>query len=99
VSPLVGTVCALVALSVAAAASGDSRVTVSSGYVRQDGGSDNVITTCSSSNTATGSKLRQQNEPAVAIDPLSPSFIVASANDYCGIPTIGDASQRIYTST
>src|SRR5262249_60991139 len=83
----------------AATASADSRVSVSTGYVRQDGGSDNVISTCSSSNQATGSNLRQQNEPAVAIDPADPSFIVASANDYCGIPTIGDAWQGIYTST
>src|SRR5215831_5862472 len=96
---VVASACALIALGAAAAASGDSRVSVSTGYVRQDGGSDTVISTCSSTDTATGSNLRQQNEPAVAIDPLDPTFIVASANDYCGVPTIGDAWQGIYTST
>jgi len=76
----------------AATASGDSRVTVSTGYLRQDGGpADPAISTCSSSNTATGASRRQQNEPPIAIDPLDPSFIVASSNDYCGLPTLGDA--------
>ncbi len=96
---LAAAACAMVTLAVASAASADSRITVSTGYVRQDGGSDNVISTCSSSDPATGSNLRQQNEPAVAIDPLDTSFVVASSNDYCGIPTIGDAWQGIYTST
>jgi hypothetical protein len=91
--------CVLVAFAAAAAALGDSRVTVSTGYVRQDGGTDTVISTCSSSNSSSGSNLRQQNEPAVAIDPLDTSFIVASANEYCSLPTTGDAFQGIYTST
>ena len=96
---LIAIACGLGLLAMAAAALGDSRVTVSTGYVRQDGGTDTVISTCSSSNTATGANLRQQNEPAVAIDPLDSSFIVASANDYCGIPTFGDAWQGIYISS
>jgi hypothetical protein len=91
--------CVVWSLAAAATASADSRVTVSTGYVRQDGGSDSVISTCSSSNTATGSNRRQQNEPAVAIDPGATSFIVASSNDYCGVPSFGDAFQGIYTST
>jgi hypothetical protein len=90
---------AVATLVVAGAASADSRVTVSSGYVRQDGGTDNVISACSSTDPAAGASLRQQNEPAVAIDPNSPSFIVASSNDYCGVPSFGDAWQGIYTST
>jgi hypothetical protein len=86
-------------LVAAVAASADSRVTTGSGYVRHDGGSDTVIATCSNADPAAGSTVRQQNEPAVAIDPGDPSFIVASSNDYCGVPTIGDAWQGIYTST
>lgn len=85
-------------LAAASAAFGDSRVTGSGGYVRQDGGTDTVISTCSNSDPSSGANLRQQNEPAVAIYPGNTSFIVASANDYCGIPTIGDAWQGIYTS-
>jgi hypothetical protein len=96
---LAATVLSMTFLAAASAAFGDSRVTVSSGYVRQDGGTDTVISTCSSADPANGSNLRQQNEPAVAIDPGSPNFIVASANDYCGVPTIGDAWQGIYTSS
>jgi hypothetical protein len=87
-----------VALVGAAGASADSRVTKSS-YTRQDGASrDGTLAKCSST-TATGGGLRQQNEPAVAIDPLDPSFIVASSNDDCGVPVFGDAWQGIYTST
>ena len=58
--PLVAAVCALITLAAASAALGDSRVTVSSGYVRQDGGSDTVISTCSSSDPSSGSTLRRQ---------------------------------------
>jgi hypothetical protein len=96
---VVAAAAAALVLVAAAVASADSRVTTGSGYVRQDGGTDNVISTCSSSDPATGASLRQQNEPAVAVDPADPSFIVASSNDYCGVPTIGDAWQGIYTST
>src|SRR5712691_4187553 len=89
---------AAVALAAAAVAAADSRVTISS-YTRQDGASaDGTLATCSSTSPTRGG-LRQQNEPAVAIDPGDTSFIVASANDYCGVPSFGDAWQGIYTST
>jgi hypothetical protein len=72
-------------------------------YVRHDGGSDAVIASCGSDATteAPGGDAggnRQQNEPAVAVMPDDPSFIVASANDYCTVPLTADAWQGIYVS-
>ncbi len=85
--------------TVAAASASDVKVTDQT-YTRHDGGSDSVISTCSnfSADSQYGGH-RQQNEPAVAVDPGEPSFIVVAANDYCGIPTFGDAFEGIYTST
>jgi hypothetical protein len=96
--PLVG---ALVALPVTVMAA-DVKVTDHT-YVRHDGGSDSVITSCSSDATTpeTGGDAggnRQQNEPTVAVKPGETTFIVASANDYCTVPTTTDAWQGLYVS-
>jgi hypothetical protein len=67
------------------------------GYVRHDGGTDQAIQECSSDAsdptpvpaTATdldpndGGGEKQQNEPAIAVDPTDPSHVVASWNEYC----------------
>jgi len=60
-------------------------------YVRQDGGTDAVIERCSIDN-------RQQNEPTVSVSPTNPSLMTAGANDYCTVPTIGDAWAGFYYS-
>jgi hypothetical protein len=66
-------------------------------YVRHDGGTDAAIQECSSDATspvpvaATADDLdpndgggeRQNNEPAVAVDPTDPTHVVASWNEYC----------------
>ena len=93
----------LFAAPFAAAVLADVKVTDHS-YVRYDGGSDPVITSCGSDATteAAGGDdggNRQQNEPTVAVKPDDPNFIVASANDYCTVPLTADAWQGIYVST
>jgi hypothetical protein len=42
---------------------------------------------------------RQQNEPTVAINPKRTNVIVSGANDYCTVPTTGDAWMGFYVST
>jgi hypothetical protein len=89
----------LFGLPLAVSARADVRVTAYP-YVRQDGSSDAVITTCSnvvSGGTDAGGR-RQQNEPSVAIDPNDPDLVVVSANDYCTGPSFGDAWQGVYVS-
>jgi hypothetical protein len=100
----IGAVTALLVVAAAGASTSfaDSRVTVQA-YTRQDGASsDSTLARCSSTTPSglTGGALKMQDEPAVAIDPTSTHFIVASANDYCDItPTFGDTWQGIYAST
>jgi hypothetical protein len=89
---------AAVCLTVAAAALADVRVT-DQPYVRHDGGTDAAIAACSNDSPGTtAGGNRQANEPAVAINPAEPRFVVASSNDYCGLPVFGDAWQGIYVS-
>jgi hypothetical protein len=42
---------------------------------------------------------REQNEPAVAVDPHNPKVVVVAANDYCAAMTTGDAWLGYYRST
>jgi hypothetical protein len=75
----------------AAPALADVKITDQS-YVRQDGGSDPVITTCSTDN-------RQQNEPTTSVSPTNASLMTAGSNDYCTVPTAGDARAGFYYSS
>jgi hypothetical protein len=66
-------------------------------YVRHDGGTDAAIQECNSdasdptpvaataedADPNDGGGNKQQNEPAVAVDPTDPSHVVASWNEYC----------------
>ena len=82
---------ALGALAMAPHALADVKIT-DGPYVRQDGGTDGVISRCSTDN-------RQQNEPAVSISPTNPSLMTAGSNDYCTVPTAGDAWAGFYYSS
>jgi len=53
--------------------------------------SDPVLDRC-------GIDRRQQNEPTIAIDPRNSDVRTAGSNDYCGIPTNGDAWAGFYRS-
>jgi hypothetical protein len=77
------------------------RVTVDAGaqgaYQSADqlaGGSytDGVLQRC-------GADRRMQNEPTLAIDPRDHSVWAAGSNDYCAVPTVGDAWAGFYRST
>jgi hypothetical protein len=66
------------------------------GYVSADqmaGGTytDSVLARC-------GTDRRQQNEPTLAIDPRNTAIRTSGSNDYCGIPTNGDAWAGFYRS-
>jgi BNR/Asp-box repeat len=80
-------------------AGGNVRVTVDVGstYVSADqlgGGTytDGVLARC-------GVDRRMQNEPTLAIDPRNTSVWTSGANDYCTVPTAGDAWAGFYRST
>jgi hypothetical protein len=75
------------------------RVTVDQGstYVSADqltGGpyTDGVLSRC-------GVDRRMQNEPTLAIDPRDHNVWTAGSNDYCTVPTVGDAWAGFYRST
>jgi hypothetical protein len=75
------------------------RVTVDTGstYKSADqlaGGTytDGVLTRC-------GTDRRMQNEPTLAIDPRNTSVWTSGSNDYCTVPTAGDAWAGFYRST
>ena len=75
------------------------RVTVdqSGSYVSADqlaGGTytDGVLARC-------GVDRRMQNEPTLAIDPRDTSVWASGSNDYCTVPTAGDAWAGVYRST
>jgi hypothetical protein len=90
-------------LAFSAAAVADVKITDQATYVRQDGGSDAVIVSCGSDATTPtpggdAGGERQANEPAVAVRPGEPKFVVASSNDYCTVPFTLDAWQGIYVS-
>jgi hypothetical protein len=72
-------------------------------YVRHDGGTDVTIADCSNdASTPTqggdGAGNLMQNEPTVAMDPRYPQHVVAGANDYCPLTTVGDVWAGFYYS-
>jgi hypothetical protein len=83
-----------------ASAAANVRVTVDQGgtYVSADqlGGTgtytDSVLSRC-------GTDRRMQNEPTLAIDPRDTSVWTSGSNDYCTVPTAGDAWAGFYRST
>src|SRR5438270_8480693 len=89
----------LLALSGATTVGSNVRVTVDQGstYVSADvlGGSgaytDAVLTRC-------GVDRRMENEPTLAIDPRNPKVWTSGSNEYCTVPTAGDAWPGFYRS-
>ena len=88
----------VVSVSLAGAASVGSNVLVTGGpYMSADqlaGGTytDAVLARC-------GTDRRQQNEPTLAIDPRNPMVWTSGSNDYCTVPTAGDAWAGFYRSS
>jgi hypothetical protein len=97
---LVGLFAYPVAASAAATAAANVRVTndnsPTAGYVSADqlaGGmyTDPVLARC-------GTDFRPQNEPTLAIDPRNTAVWSSGANEYCTVPTAGDAWAGFYRS-
>lgn len=95
----IGGYAAMPALAAGPMIGANVRVTVdqASTYVSADqlsGGSytDAVLARC-------GVDRRMQNEPTLAIDPRNHSIWAAGSNDYCTVPTAGDAWAGFYRST
>lgn len=84
--------------SLAGATTVGSNVLVTGGaYMSADqlaGGSytDGVLSRC-------GTDFRMQNEPTLAIDPRDPMVWTSGSNDYCTVPTAGDAWAGFYRSS
>jgi hypothetical protein len=90
---------AMGAVTIVVPASADTNIT-DRAYVRHDGGTDATITSCNSDAPgATAGGERQQNEPTAAVDPLDVMKMTSGANDYCPVPTIGDAWAGFYYSS
>ena len=68
-------------------------------YVRHDGGSDPTIASCNTTPGAVAGGNRQQNEPTAAVNPLNMNKMIAGANDYYTVPTVGDAWAGFYYSS
>jgi hypothetical protein len=89
-----------VAVSATVSASSNVRVTndtTPGSYISADqlaGGTytDTVLTRC-------GTDARMQNEPTLAIDPRNNMVWSSGSNDYCTVPTAGDAWAGFYRST
>jgi hypothetical protein len=97
-SALVALLAASYSVGYAQTASSNIRVTNDNGatYASADqlgGGAytDAVLQRC-------GHDRRMQNEPAIALDPRNPSVRTSGANDYCTVPTVGDAWAGFYRS-
>jgi hypothetical protein len=89
----------LLAAGSAAATSSEVKITDQT-YVRHDGGSDPTIASCNDDSPgALAAGERQQNEPAASVDPSNPNHMTAGANDYCNVPTGGDAWAGFYYSS
>lgn len=88
----------LVSASLAGATTVGSNVRVTGGsYLSADqlaGGTytDAVLARC-------GVDFRMQNEPTLAIDPRNPMVWTSGSNDYCTVPTAGDAWAGFYRSS
>jgi len=89
------------ATAFAQSAGANVRVTTNNGtngpYLSADqlaGGSytDGVLQRC-------GSDRRQENEPTLAIDPRNSAVWTSGSNEYCTVPTAGDAWAGFYRST
>ncbi|MEP6649746.1 MAG: sialidase family protein, partial [Lapillicoccus sp.] len=73
----------------------DVAVTVDAPYVKANG----RAITSTDAISACGANRRQQNEPSTAVDPRSPTIVVAGSNDYCTVEKAGGTWTGFYRST